>query len=42
MKHRDKPFTGRDALLWTVLFFGAIAIVNGIMIWFALSTGGGS
>ncbi len=41
MKRNDKQFTGRDALLWVVLFFGAIAMANGIMVWFALTTGGG-
>ena len=39
MKRQDKRFTGRDALLWIVLFFGAIAMANGIMIWFALTSG---
>ena len=39
MKRKDKHFTGRDALLWIVLFFGAIVTVNGIMIWFALTSG---
>ena len=39
MKRQDKRFTGRDALLWIVLFFGAVALANGIMIWFALTSG---
>lgn len=42
MTKTTKKFTGRDALLWVVLFFGTIATVNGIMIWFALKAGGGS
>lgn len=41
MRRKDKHFTGRDALLWVVLFFGTVAIANGIMIWFALRAGGG-
>lgn len=42
MTRKPKNFTGRHALLWIVLFFGTIATVNGIMIWFALRAGGGS
>ena len=38
MTPRKKYFTGRDALLWLVLFFGTIALVNGIMIWLALDS----
>ena len=41
MKRKDKIFTGRDALLWVVLFFGVIILANGTMIWFALNPGGG-
>ena len=41
MKRTVKEFTGRDALLWIVLFFGAVATVNGIMIWLALKVGEG-
>jgi nitrogen fixation protein FixH len=41
MKRREKQFTGRDALLWVLLFFGVIVAANGTMIWFALSVGGG-
>ena len=41
MKRIKKKFTGRDALLWILLFFGTVATVNGIMIWFALKAGGG-
>ena len=39
MTRQGKHFTGRDALLWVVLFFGVIVIVNGIMVWFALTSG---
>jgi nitrogen fixation protein FixH len=42
MTRTTKKFTGRDALLWVFLFFGTIATVNGIMIWFALKAGSGS
>jgi nitrogen fixation protein FixH len=41
MKRDRKPFTGRMALLWVVLFFGVVATANGIMIWFALNSGRG-
>ena len=40
MIQQPKPFTGRAALLWIVLFFGVVSIANGIMIWFALNTAG--
>lgn len=40
MMRTSKKFTGRDALLWLVVFFGIIAVVNGIMIWLALKAGG--
>lgn len=38
MKRKQKLFTGRDALLWVILFFGVIVMANGIMIWIALSS----
>ena len=40
MRWKPNKFTGRHALLWFVLFFGVIATVNGVMIWFALNAGG--
>lgn len=42
MKRKVKIFTGSDALLWVVLFFGVVTLANGIMIWFALNAGGAS
>jgi nitrogen fixation protein FixH len=42
MKRRDRIFTGRQALIWVLLFFGVVVLANGIMIWFALQSGGGS
>lgn len=42
MKRSTKIFTGRDALLWVVLFFAVVATANGIMIWFALRAGTGA
>jgi nitrogen fixation protein FixH len=42
MKRRERIFTGRQALICVLLFFGVIVLVNGIMIWFDLQTGSGS
>lgn len=38
MMRSEKTFTGRDALLWILAFFGVITLVNVVMIWFALTT----
>ncbi|NOZ41657.1 MAG: hypothetical protein GXP02_00585, partial [Alphaproteobacteria bacterium] len=35
------PFTGKKALMWVVGFFIVIFIINGLMVFFALSTFGG-
>jgi cytochrome b subunit of formate dehydrogenase len=37
MMPRDRrPLTGRRVLVWLLLFFGVVAMVNGVMIWLAL------
>ncbi|MCG8444635.1 MAG: FixH family protein [Hyphomicrobiales bacterium] len=42
MAHIDtrapRPFTGRDLLVWLFAFFGVIFIVNGLFIYFALTS----
>ena len=38
MMRNEKTFTGRDALLWILVFFGVITLVNVVMVWFALTT----
>lgn len=33
-----RRLTGRQVLLWLLLFFGIVALVNGAMVWLALET----